>query len=1006
MQAQAAVTTPIRTSWWRDAVVYQVYPLSFMDADGDGIGDIAGLRARLPYLAGLGIDAIWMSPWYRSPMADHGYDVADHRDIDPLFGTLGEAEAMIDEAHALGLRVLLDIVPNHTSDRHPWFQEALASPPGSPQRQRYHFRPGRGVGGELPPNDWRSKFGTSHWTRVAGPDGTPGEWYLHLFAPQQPDLNWDSAEVRADFESILRFWFDRGVDGFRIDSAHGLVKQAGLPDLAGAGPEIPETPDHPYWHREQVHDIYRSWRRIADSYPEPRVLVAEVWVDRPSWLTDYVRPDELHVAFSFEFLSAPWRPDFLRRVIDESIAELDRVGAPPAWTLSNHDVVRPVSRYGRPQPDRAVGFATDLPAGPPDLELGDRRARAAALLMLALPGSTFLYQGEELGLWEVEDIPEQFLQDPSRVRVGEAMLGRDGCRVPLPWSGERPPFGNGPRRRGPVAAPARGLADQDGPGPGRRSGLRAAPVPVRAAPPPRPPGTGRGDARLGRGGGAASLVHPRAGFPLRRQLLGPLRPAARGRGGPAQQQPVGRRPAPAGHDGLARSIRLAEPPAATSPGAASTKGSRMRWRRVPAIMAVAMLFAAGCSDDDGGDAAGNGSGSDNQVEILMALGNTSTKGFQAAVAQFEQSSGIKINITDAGQSFDTVARTRAAANNYPDIAFYPQPGLLLDVAKRGKAQDLSSMVDVEKVRSTLVPGILDTATAADGKIYGVPIGMDVKSIVWYPKKAFEAKGYKVPTTIAELEALTQQIKGDGTTPWCVGIQSGPATGWPATDWIEDFVLRYGGPETYDKWVKHEIPFNDPVVVQAASEFEKLALADGNVYGGRKSVVATQVDAAPLPMFQNPPKCFLHRQASFIFGSFPKERPGQRGGGGGRLPAARHVRRQPADHGRWHPGQRLQRRRGHEEGAAVPEQPRVPRLGRRLPLPAQDVRRQPVPGPDHEGHRQAGVRLERVPVRRLRLDARSGGCRQLLEGDGRLDQRPEGPEHGARRHREELAELTS
>lgn len=283
-----------------------------------------------------------------------------------------------------------------------------------------------------------------------------------------------------------------------------------------------------------------------------------------------------------------------------------------------------------------------------------------------------------------------------------------------------------------------------------------------------------------------------------------------------------------------------------------------------------MLFAAGCSDDDGGEAAGNGSGGGgNQVEILMALGNTSTKGFQAAVKDFEQSSGITIKVTDAGQSFDTIARTRAGASNYPDIAFYPQPGLLLDIAKRGKAQDLSSVVDVEKVRSSLVPGILDTATASDGKIYGVPVGMDVKSIVWYPKKAFEAKGYKVPATIAELEALTQQIKADGTPPWCVGIQSGPATGWPATDWIEDFVLRYGGPETYDKWVKHEIPFNDPVVVQAASEFEKLALADGNVYGGRKSVVSTQVDAAPLPMFQNPPKCFLHRQASFIFGSFPK-----------------------------------------------------------------------------------------------------------------------------------------
>ena len=286
-------------------------------------------------------------------------------------------------------------------------------------------------------------------------------------------------------------------------------------------------------------------------------------------------------------------------------------------------------------------------------------------------------------------------------------------------------------------------------------------------------------------------------------------------------------------------------------------------------MAVATLFAAGCvGGNDDNAAGGGGNGDDNQVEVLAALGNTSTQGFRDAVADFAKTSGITIKLTDAGQSFDTAIRTRAGGNDYPDIALFPQPGLLLDVAKRGKGQDLTGMVDLDKVRSTLVPGILDTAVS-DGKIYGVPIGMDVKSIVWYPKKAFEAKGYRVPTTIAELEALTQQIKSDGTTPWCVGLESGAATGWPATDWLEDFVLRYGGPETYDKWVSHQIPFNDPTVVKAASEFEKLALADGNVFGGRKGVVATQVDAAPLPMFQNPPKCFLHKQASFIYGSFPK-----------------------------------------------------------------------------------------------------------------------------------------
>lgn len=435
-------TTSTRASaWWRDAAVYQVYPRSFRDADGDGVGDIAGLLSGLRHIADLGVDAIWISPWYSSPMVDHGYDVAGHREVDPLFGTLGEAEALIDKAHELGLRVLLDIVPNHTSDQHPWFKAALTAPPGSPARQRYHFCRGRGADGESPPNNWRSKFGHSHWTRVIEPDGTPGEWYLHLFAPSQPDLNWDNADVREDFDSILRFWFDRGVDGFRIDSAHGLVKQSGLPDLS-----LPDqgVRNHPYWHQEKVHDVYRSWRQIADSYSQPRALVAEVWADEPSLLTDYVRPGELHTVFSFDFLSAPWRADVLRRVIDDSIAELASVDASPAWTLSNHDVVRHVSRYGRLQLDRPVAFSTDLPDGPLDLELGERRARAAILLMLALPGSAFLYQGEELGLWEVEDIPEHLLQDPSRQQSGDSVRGRDGCRVPLPWFGERPSFGFSP----------------------------------------------------------------------------------------------------------------------------------------------------------------------------------------------------------------------------------------------------------------------------------------------------------------------------------------------------------------------------------------------------------------------------------------------------------------------------------------------------------------------------------------------------------------------------------
>jgi alpha-glucosidase len=440
----ASTTAP---PWWRDAVIYQVYPRSFADASGDGVGDIAGLKTRLAYLASLGVDAIWITPWYRSPMADHGYDVADFRDIDPLFGSLSEAESLIADAHRYGLRVLLDIVPNHTSDRHAWFQAALAAAPDSPERQRYIFRRGRGAQGERPPNDWRSGFGNSAWTRVTEPDGRPGEWYLHLFTPRQPDLNWDNAEVHDEFAAILRFWFDRGVDGFRIDVAHGLVKAPGLPDIGLADGQFlrtAERPNHPHWHQQRVHEIYRAWRTIADAYPEPRVFVGEVWADRLSWLSDYVRPGQLHTAFNFDFLRAPWAAAPLRAVVRDSISEMAGVGAPPTWVLSNHDVVRHVSRYGRPQPDQRAWTRAELFARPVDAALGMRRARAAALLMLALPGSAYIYQGEELGLPEVEDIPDHLLQDPVWFQSARADRGRDGCRVPLPWTGDEPPFGFSP----------------------------------------------------------------------------------------------------------------------------------------------------------------------------------------------------------------------------------------------------------------------------------------------------------------------------------------------------------------------------------------------------------------------------------------------------------------------------------------------------------------------------------------------------------------------------------
>ena len=438
----------MNASWWRHAVIYQVYIRSFRDASGDGIGDIAGIRERLPYLRKLGVDALWITPWYPSPMADAGYDVADYRDIEPIFGTLAEARALIDEAHELDLRVLLDIVPNHTSDQHAWFQASLAAAPGSPERARYVFRPGRGADGELPPTDWRSVFGGPAWTRVTEPDGSAGEWYLHLFAPEQPDLEWEHPEVRAEFEDILRFWFDLGVDGFRIDVAHGLVKDPALPDVGSDEELMLEASagdDHPHWDRDGVHEIYRSWRAIADSYEPPRIFVAEAWVRDSTRLARYLRPDELHTAFNFDYLRAPWRAGALRRVIDESIAAAATVDAPPTWVLSNHDVVRHVSRYARPQGDEPRhSYAEVTRAGDADLELGEQRARAAALLMLALPGSAYVYQGDELGLPEVEDLPDAVLQDPAFLRSGGSDRGRDGCRVPLPWSPEGASLGFSP----------------------------------------------------------------------------------------------------------------------------------------------------------------------------------------------------------------------------------------------------------------------------------------------------------------------------------------------------------------------------------------------------------------------------------------------------------------------------------------------------------------------------------------------------------------------------------
>jgi len=436
--ASSPVTAPARAEsgdrpWWRDAVVYQVFVRSFADGNGDGIGDLAGVRSRLPYLSELGVDALWFNPWYPSPLADNGYDVVDYRSIDPDFGTLAEAEELIALARERGIRTIVDVVPNHVSNEHPWFRAALEAGPGSVERSRFWFRPGRGRDGSLPPNGWQSIFGGSAWTRV--PDG---EWYLHLFAPEQPDLNWSHPDVAAEHEDVLRFWFDRGVAGVRIDSAALLVKDPDLSEETATW----EPGRHPYTDRDELHDIYRSWRAVADSYDEPRVLIGELWLPDADRLIRYLRADELHTAFNFDYLSCAWEPLRLRESIDAALAAHAPVDAPTTWVISNHDVTRPVTRYGRD--DTAFSFEAKRVGTPTDLARGTRRARAAALLSMALPGSMYIYQGEELGLPEVEDIPDDRKRDPMWFRSGRRDPGRDGCRVPIPWEGDRPPYGFSP----------------------------------------------------------------------------------------------------------------------------------------------------------------------------------------------------------------------------------------------------------------------------------------------------------------------------------------------------------------------------------------------------------------------------------------------------------------------------------------------------------------------------------------------------------------------------------
>lgn len=433
--------------WWRQATVYQIYPRSFADSNGDGIGDLGGIIDRIPYLASLGIDAVWLSPFYPSALADGGYDVDDYRDIDPRIGTLAQFDRMVDALHAEGIRLIVDIVPNHSGSGHEWFKAALAAKPGSPERDRYIFRDGKGANGEIRPSELASHFGPTAWTRVTELDGTPGQWYLHLFASEQPDWNWDNADVRADFEKTIRFWCDRGVDGFRVDVAHALIKNL-------ANGHLPERQSYDVtamkkdgtddlFDRDAVHEVYASWRAIFDEYDPPRMAVAEAWVHanrRPA----YASSKGLGQSFNFDMLGAGWNAAKVRRIARYNVDAASRTGSSTTWVLGNHDVIRPVTRFGSPTvTDWHTWYGANRFTTAVDIELGDRRTRAFMALLLALPGSTYIYQGEELGLPEVLDIPADQMQDPQFFRNPDVGLSRDGCRVPIPWSTTGSSFGFG-----------------------------------------------------------------------------------------------------------------------------------------------------------------------------------------------------------------------------------------------------------------------------------------------------------------------------------------------------------------------------------------------------------------------------------------------------------------------------------------------------------------------------------------------------------------------------------
>lgn len=444
-QSREVASARASTEWWRSAAIYQIYPRSFADGNGDGIGDLPGITSRLGQIKDLGVDAVWLSPFYVSPQHDAGYDVADFRDVDPIFGTLADADALIARAHELGLRIIVDMVPNHTSQEHVWFKEAREAPLDSPARHRYIYRDGRGPTNDAPPNNWTSVFGGPAWTRETRPDGSAGQWYLHLFDSTQPDLNWSHPDVQGEFDDILRFWLKRGVDGFRVDVAHGLIKEDGLPDhfpsAGGGSMGGDEFIPTPYFGQEGVHDVWRRWRSVLEEFGSDRILVAEAWVYPLERMARWVRSDEMHQAFNFAYLETPWDAQEQRRVISESLAAFGSVDAPSTWVLSNHDVVRHASRLALTAENPQGHGIGPKSRGLPIPDLGLKRARAATLMMLALPGSAYIYQGEELGLPEHVDIPDDARQDPTWFRTNGERYGRDGCRVPLPWEAHSPAFG-------------------------------------------------------------------------------------------------------------------------------------------------------------------------------------------------------------------------------------------------------------------------------------------------------------------------------------------------------------------------------------------------------------------------------------------------------------------------------------------------------------------------------------------------------------------------------------